>query len=364
MKMIHCGDLHLDSELMTHLSVEQAKERNIELLHTFQKMVEYGENEGVQAVLLAGDIFDKKNVATYVQHTVIDTIQAHKNMFFFYVSGNHDRDCFLEHLETVPSNLKIFGKEWKSFLCGNIAITGVKCEGISGISLAEKLSLNPENINIVMLHGQEHVNGANSQEDIVPVSLLKQKGIDYLALGHIHSYKQERLDARGIYCYSGCLEGRGFDECGIKGFVRLDIEETTGVISSEFVPFGKRRLWEICVDATGSMTTNEMERRIEHSIQEKECREADFLKIVLQGELDVESEKNLLFLQKKYEELFYYVKIVDETKFKVDYTDYMLDECLKGEFVRMVQEGDLSQEEKAEVIRCGIMALAGEEIDL
>ena len=53
---------------------------------------------------------------------------------------------------------------------------------------------------------------------------LKNKNIDYLALGHIHGYKEAPLDGRGKYCYPGCLEGRGFDECGKKGFVLLNIE--------------------------------------------------------------------------------------------------------------------------------------------
>ena len=53
----------------------------------------------------------------------------------------------------------------------------------------------------------------------IEVYELKNKNIDYLALGHVHKYKMEKLDNRGIYCYSGCLEGRGFDECGDKGCV-------------------------------------------------------------------------------------------------------------------------------------------------
>ncbi len=73
--------------------------------------------------------------------------------------------------------------------------------------------------------------------------MLRGKYIDYLALGHIHSYKKERLDDRGVYCYSGCLEGRGFDECGEKGFVLLDITE--GKIHTEFVPIAKRMLHEV-----------------------------------------------------------------------------------------------------------------------
>lgn len=62
-------------------------------------------------------------------------------------------------------------------------------------------------VNIVTLHGQVGVVSGVGQ---VNISKLKNKGIDYLALGHIHTYAEQTLDGKGIYCYSGCLEGRGF----------------------------------------------------------------------------------------------------------------------------------------------------------
>lgn len=57
----------------------------------------------------------------------------------------------------------------------------------------------------------------------------------------------EKLDAR-TYCYAGCLEGRGFDECGEHGFVVPDIDEDTGTYTCEFVPFAPRKLYtKVCL---------------------------------------------------------------------------------------------------------------------
>ena len=75
-------------------------------------------------------------------------------------------------------------------------------------------------VNIVVLHGQiASVSGV----DQVNLKRIQGENIDYLALGHIHSHSAEKLDSAGYYCYPGCLEGRGFDECGEKGFILLDI---------------------------------------------------------------------------------------------------------------------------------------------
>ena len=44
--------------------------------------------------------------------------------------------------------------------------------------------------------------------------------------------------------------------------------------------------------------------------------------------------------------------------------DYLLDQSLKGEFIRTVfGDGTLSDEDKAVIVRYGLRALAGEEAD-
>lgn len=62
MKLIHCADLHLDSRMESGLPPEKARERRMELLHTFTKMVDMAAEDGVEAILLCGDLFDAGKV--------------------------------------------------------------------------------------------------------------------------------------------------------------------------------------------------------------------------------------------------------------------------------------------------------------
>ena len=62
------------------------------------------------------------------------------------------------------------------------------------------------------------------------------------------------------------------------------------------------------------------------------------------------------------DEYFYYEKVYDETRLLINYSEYEKDASLKGEFIRMVLGSDMTEEQKSEVIRCGISALSGEEI--
>ena len=54
----------------------------------------------------------------------------------------------------------------------------------------------------------------------------------------------------------------------------------------------------------------------------------------------------------------------DETRLAIDPERYRNDVSLKGEFIRQVLASELSEHEKAAVIRAGVLALAGEEISL
>ena len=221
--------------------------------------------------------------------------------------------------------------------------------------------LNKNDINIVTLHGQEVKYDQKDKAEIINIQSLKNKNIDYLALGHIHKFKQERIDSRGIYCYSGCLEGRGFDECGEKGFVLLDVDEEENKITSKFIPFAGRHLYEVNVDTTDTLTTLDVEEKIDNSI--KDIEKEALIKIILTGKVDINSERDINYLEKKYKNIFYFAKIYDETILKIDYMKYENDASLKGEFIRLVLKQDLPEEEKRKIITTGIKALTGEEVN-
>lgn len=368
MKVMHCADLHLDSKMTANLTTEQAKERKAELLRTFIRMIEYAVEQKVQAILIAGDLFDRNQVTQTARNTVYQQIVSHPNLDIYYLQGNHDVDSFLSHMEKLPENLHVFSDTWKQYTVGEgvgkrIVVSGVELNPENQASIYPTLMLDANDFNIVMLHGQEQEQTGKDKTEVVSLRDLRNKGIDYLALGHIHKYKKERLDSRGIYCYPGCLEGRGFDECGEHGFVLLDIDEETFEVTHTFIPFAYRRLYEIRVDITDCQTSEDIMERLNAQLQQEDIDPRNLVKLVLTGEVDVDCEKNKSLLFKQLEDRYYYLKLYDESRWKVDVQAYAKDVSLKGEFIRMVSGAeDLSEEDKAAVIRYGIQVLAGEEI--
>ena len=106
------------------------------------------------------------------------------------------------------------------------------------------------------------------------------------------------------------------------------------------------------------MTTTEVKQKIDEKI--KEIPKENLLKIVLVGKVDINSERDIDYLLKIYNDRFYFIKIYDKTTLKINYLDYENDASLKGEFIRMVLSEDLGEEEKKEIIITGINALSGQ----
>ena len=358
MKIIHCADLHLDSKLNANLPVDKAKERRQELLLTFSRLVDYAVKEGVEKIIISGDMFDTKKVLTTTKNAVLRLIKENSNIDFFYLSGNHDEDNFIYSLEDeIPLNLKVFTEEFKTFDFGDFTISGIKLTNDNYITFYNNVKLDQNKINILSLHGQVSKYTVDNP-DVINITELKNKNIDYLALGHIHSYQKEKLDDRGVYCYSGCLEGRGFDECGIKGFSLIEIED--GKLNSTFIPFAKRTIYEIEHDITGK-TWGQIIKDIKTELSL--IKDTSLIKVVLTGEHDLDLEMDLFYLTSILNNDFYFVKIKDESKLKINLNDFALDPSLKGEFIRTVMSDiSLSEQEKNDIIMCGINALNGEKL--
>lgn len=360
MKIIHCSDLHLDSKMEANLTKEQARERKDEILITFKNMIEYAKKNKVEVIIIAGDLFDKNRVSAKAKNIVKDSILSNPDIDFLYLKGNHDVSSFIDETE-IPNNLKLFSNEtWKEYTYGNVVITGIELTNQDNYHIYNSLILSKSNVNIVVMHGQESEYDSKDKTEVINLNELKNKNINYLALGHIHSYKMEKLDRRGKYCYSGCLEGRGFDECGDKGFVLIDINKDDK-IKTKFVKMAQRTLYEIEVDITGLKTTSEVEKKINADL--KAIPKESLIKIILTGKVDIDSERDIKYLLKIYNEKYYFAKIYDKTSFAINYLDYEYDASLKGELIRLVlSQEDISDEEKKIIIETGIKALSGEEV--
>lgn len=356
MKIIHTADLHLDSRIDS-LPQDKGKIRRDEILRTFEKLCEYAIKEGVLAVIIAGDAFDTARVSKKTAERFSAAISSAKDTDFLYLSGNHDAAFLSAFGDILPDNFKVFKNEWTKFNYDNITISGITLDKYNAPFVYDNLKLNETDINIVCMHGQ--VLGYKSEEaaETVSIPMLKNKHIDYLALGHIHSYAQGKIDERGEYAYSGCLDGRGFDETGVKGFVLIDTDGKK--LDKKFVPFCSRVFYEKEFSVENETSFYSFRNDVINALR-GECADTSLIKVILKGAHGADFMIDGEDLAARLNENFFFGKVYDKTTVKIREEDYALDKSVRGEFVRSVLSSDLSEEDKNAVIVTGLNALKGE----
>ncbi len=356
MKFIHCSDIHLDSKIW-ELSTEKRKRRKEEILSTFENLCEYAKNNDITAVIIAGDMFDKEKITAKTLGRVLGAISSASQVDFLYLPGNHESNGFLSHQEEFPENLKYFTEEWSSFCYQNVTVSGIILSELNAKTVYDNLRLNESSLNIVTMHGAVAGYRTNEDAENISLPLLKDKSVDYLALGHYHSFSSGKIDERGQYCYSGCLDGRGFDETGEKGFVLIDV--TDNKLTFEFKSFSSRTLHalEIPVDTEKDFFS------LREKLVELLCNKipkTSLVKVVLTGERSPDTDIDIDALSYKLNELFFYAKVKDKTTLKINVEDFNEDKSVRGEFVRLVMSSDLSKDMKDAVLLLGLNSLKGE----
>ncbi len=352
MKILHTSDLHLESPLTAHLPSGKVRERRAELFATLSTLIDEAVRLDAKIFIIAGDLFDTDRITKTARRRILSLIEGHPSISFFYLAGNHELDALLSGGERLPENLFTFGEGWTYFTAGDLTVAG-RTE--TAPDMFDTLSLPEDKKNVVVLHGE--LRDRSDTGGIIGRRDAAGRNIDYLALGHYHSYSAEKIDSRCTAVYCGTPEGRGFDETGKKGF-SLAVCDARG-ISHSFMRSAKRLLLEVEVDITDAHSAYEIELAVERSLLG--VRPLDLLRVVLVGEHRLEARPDLAALTARFGDRYYCFEMKDKTRLRVSAADYENDKSLKGEFIRLVMGKDgMSASDKEEIIACGLAALLGE----
>lgn len=348
MKIIHCADLHLGSKIAAGLE-GISSERRAEVRASLSNLVEYAIANEIRIILLSGDVFDSDTPLKKDKDYFYSIVRENKDIDFIYLKGNHDINTIND--DNLP-NLKIFNNSWVSYSFGNVVVSGIELNKNNITSFYSTLNLNYNDFNIVMLHGD-----INKEIDLTK---LKNKGIDYLALGHIHSFYKNSLDDRGIYAYPGCLIGRGFDEDGEKGFIVIDINDNN--FNFEFVPNTIKMIENIDVDISNLDSISLINNKIRESLDNK--NKNNIYRIILKGDIPYNLEINEMDIKANFADYFF-ICIKDITKRKIDENKYLNEISLRGEFIRgVLNDSTITDDDKKEIIALGLRMLEGREVEL
>ncbi|WP_199481439.1 exonuclease SbcCD subunit D [Vibrio owensii] len=262
MKFIHTSDWHLGRQF-----------HNVSLLDDQQavlnQLIQYIENNPVDAVVVAGDIYDRSvppTIAIELLNKVVKRICGELNTPMILISGNHDgaerlgfgseqmKNAGLHIISNFEDMLNPVVIETES--AGQVAFYGMPYNDPEQVRfayqepvsthdqahklLAEKITeqFQSEQRNVLVSHC--FVDGAIESESERPLSIGGSDRVshehflnfDYVALGHLH---QPQKKGEEYIRYSGSLMKYSFGEQNQKkGFTLVEIDQN-GFVSAEHV---------------------------------------------------------------------------------------------------------------------------------
>jgi len=354
-KVLHAADFHLDSPFDA-LPEEKAAIRRREQRELLDKIAKLANEEQVDAVLLAGDLLDSDK-SYYETGEALVRAFAQIKAPVFIAPGNHDyyhSRAPWAALE-LPKNVYIFqsGTAEAVELSGtNALIWGAAFTTNRSGGLLENFSEVPRNkMNLMVLHGQ--VGGTEESYNPIIPAQIAATGLNYLALGHEHTYSGLQKAGNTYYAYAGCPEGRGFDELGERGVLIAEVER--GRTKARFVPLGGRQYHKLEVNLQGA---SDAEAAIRAALPKN--TERDIYRIILRGEFDGAINEEALV--RNLSDRFFHLTIQDQTKIRRDIWRDAEEDSLRGLFLRKMrtryEAGDAAEKERVTwAIRYAIEAM-------
>lgn len=322
LKILHSADWHLDSPF-SGFSGEQRAYLKAELRKIPEKVADICRREQCDLVLLGGDLFDGPAGAESVD-ALRDALER-MGVPVFISPGNHDflaaGSVWFE--ENWPQNVKIFDKNFSFVALPELncrvygaGYTAMDCPGLLAGFRAE----GEETYRIGVLHGDPMQ--LHSPYCPITAAQVRDSGLDYLALGHIHRAGSFRAGDT-LCAWPGCPMGRGFDETREKGVYIVTMEERAAV---RFVPLDTPRFYEL-----EAATEENAADALEAVLPAGET--GDFYRVTLSGS----GEGKLEDLYAKFRHLPN-LELRDRREAKADIWENAGADTLEGTYFRLLQE--------------------------
>ena len=187
----------------------------------------------------------------------------------------------------------------------------------------------------------------------------------YIALGHRHKFSEMKKIENTYYSYSGCPQGRGFDELEDKGIVLIEIDEK--FLEWQFIKTSIRNYYEKEINIKGCFGYSEVKNKIINEISNDD-RKNNFYKIILSGDVCEEFTINEEFVQESLKDEFHFVKVIDKSEIKLDINELIKGYSLKSIFAKKIYERLQSAETEEErenitlALKIGLQSISGEEV--
>lgn len=366
-KILHTADVHLGREFPTLR--ERGKQYRNQLLQTFERILELAIDENVSLVLIAGDLFDTNRVHGIIIGKVLAAFRKleERNIRVCILPGGHDAytEDSIYRFVRFPSNVMVFATEQdhKTFDGLDLTVYGKAFDNkLVGESPLQGLSLVKEsNFHVGMAHCSIKTEGFIERDSmILDRKEIASSGLDYLALGHWHSFQNySQGNTKAYYC--GSPEPIYMDQKGAGSAIMVSVYGK-GDIKVDRIWVGSKRFDETMIDVGTAKSVSEIMEIIE--------AKADpnlILRVVLEGLCSMSWDLNPQEIEDELGAHFFNLRVLDKShpKLKEVEPKNFPEETVVGKFVRIargkIAEAD-NEKDKAlyeEALKLGFALLQG-----
>lgn len=272
MRLVHAADIHLDSPLrgLDRYDGAPSDDLRVATRRAFVNLIDYCLRESVDALFLAGDIYDGDwqdfNTGLFFVKQLARLRDG--GIRVWAVLGNHDAASVITRQLRLPDNVTLLSH--KSPVTSvdeqlNLAVHGQSfARKDVGEDLAEAYPpALPDLLNVGLLHTALAGRPDHAPYAPTTVDRLTSKGYGYWALGHVH--RAEVVSRDPWIVFPGNLQGRNIRETGEKGFVVISSEgtEVTGV---ETVASDVARWHDLSVDVSSARNADDALTLVQRAI--------------------------------------------------------------------------------------------------
>ena len=319
MKVLHSADWHLGAP-MTRWGGEARQS----LASIPGKIAALVRSQGCHLVLLGGDLFD----GPPSRETFLQFRNSLEEMAVpvCIAPGNHDfvTAASIWQTERFPENVHIFRRPVPE----SIVLKDLDCRvygaGYNSIDcpplLRDFRAEGAERYVLGLFHGDPLIRG--SAYCPITGDQVRESGLDYLALGHIHQTGSFRAGST-LCAWPGCPMGRGYDECGEKGVLLVNLEESA---SLQFLPLDPPRFHDLTVSVEGDPA------KALHGILPP-AAVRDYFRVTLTGEWENPTPETLREQFSQYRHL----ELIDRTVPPVDLWAQSGEDTLEGLYFQMLR---------------------------
>lgn len=352
--VVHCADIHYDSDIK-FLGTKERK-RCEERRSSFEKILKMCRAEKINYLLIAGDLFDTPEPEEKYVVRLRDEFEKCGDTYIFISPGNHDYVSVsspYRREDFWSDNVYVFMDEWEGVSIEEDGVTVYGC-GFRQIYCQNSMLKRCENddyIHLGVMHGD--ISGTGKYNPINR-NEISDSGLDYLALGHIHKRTDVLKSGNTYYSYSGCHDGRGFDEPGIQGVYKGYVWE--GGCEMKFHPVSSRSLYRMQLDIS-EMSDEKIAQYIEANLM---GTDEDIYEITLKGKVTGGYEPDIAWISERTG--LFYVRFIEEYSRHYDYEVLRSEKSVRGEFVKKMMSLMEHEEDyvKMKALELGVTAFSKE----